>query len=86
MRTPKSVTDVMERLATDATFESRLRSDPAGVLREMGWEAQDVVSFAVPDKGGCGTACGCTADMGQGCGEKRGNIVQCPSGKPGQVY
>lgn len=86
MRTPETVTRLMERLASDDAFEARLRSDPEGTLRELGWEPQDFITFTVRERSGCGSQCGCNADMGQGCGSKQGNIVQCPSGRPGQVY
>lgn len=85
MRTAKKLTQLMERLATDKEFKARMKRDPKGTLEGMGWEPQEFVSFAIPKKDMCGTTCGCNADMGQGCGEKRGNIVQCPHGKPGQV-
>ena len=86
MRTAKKLTVLMERLATDEKFKARVKMDPERTLEEMGWEPQELVSFAVRQKLGCGSTCGCDANMGQGCGTKSGNIVQCPTGRPGQVY
>jgi len=77
---------IAERIATDAAFKDKLKKDPAGVAREMGWAPQELVTFEGPDpsKIGCGTKCGCSPSLGSGCGEKGGNVVHCPtSGQPG---
>jgi hypothetical protein len=79
---------LLERLDTDKKFAKLLKDDPEAAARDLGWQPRELVTFgtAKEGKGGCGTVCGCTADMGQGCGSKRGNIASCPSGKPGTVY
>jgi hypothetical protein len=86
MRTGKKLTALMERIAADEDFEAKLRKRARTTLAELGWNPEEIVSFAVEKRSACGTTCGCNANMGQGCGDKRGNIVSCPTGKPGSVY
>lgn len=85
MRTAKKLTALMERVATDEKFAAKLKKDSRKTMEEVGWKPQELISFVVGKKYMCGSACGCDANVGQGCGTKSGNIVACPSGKPGHV-
>ena len=73
----EELVDLLERLASDDEFRVRVH-DNKEALAEIGWKPEAIAAIEVTKKKGywgCGSVCGCTARVGQGCGTKVGHIA-----------